>query len=132
MDRPIKQREIQFRSFNPEENQALSAMRMLADMDGIVYLNMVHSQCLIVHYDLYHLTLAEIEQLLKGVGFHLDNNLMAKLKRALYGYTEETERANMGIDNSQLQTTRQVFIRHYQNRPHGCRDQRPHHWRHYR
>lgn len=132
MDRPIKQREIQFRCFNPEENQALSAMQMLADVEGIVHLDMLHAQCLVVRYDLYQLTLAEIEQMLQGVGFHLDNNLLAKLKRALYGYTEETERANLGLDNSQLQTTRQVFIRHYQNRPHGCRDQRPHHWRHYR
>jgi hypothetical protein len=132
LDRPIKQREIQFRTLDPEDNQALAAMQMLADLEGVVHLNMLHAECLIVHYDLHFLTLAEIEQMLHSVGFHLDNNLFVKLRRALYYYTEETERANLGIDASQFQTTREVFIRHYRNRPHGCRDQRPHHWRHYR
>ncbi|MDH5571711.1 MAG: hypothetical protein OEY89_08100, partial [Gammaproteobacteria bacterium] len=84
-----------------------------------------------IKYDIQFLTLSIIEDSLIELGFHLDNSLMLQLKRALYKYTEETERANLGCGYSQDQSTRDIFIHRYQKQNHGCRDTRPKHWRDY-
>lgn len=126
-----KQRDVIFNPLHDDENQALTACQMLVDLDGIVFAEAISNQHLIVRYDLRFFTLVDIEELLTTVGFHLDNNLLIKLKRALYRYTEETERANLGYPQGQSNSTREVFINRYQQLPHGCRDKRPNHWRNY-
>ncbi len=126
-----KQREILFEPLHPDPNQAHSATLALSDLDGIEQVSAISPLRLLVLYRLSEITLADIEFLLRELGFHLDNSLMSKMKRALYAYTEETERANHGYSSSQGQTTRDVFIKQYQKRPHGCRDPRPSHWRDY-
>jgi len=131
LDPHIKQRDIHFSTFHPDDNQAVAAMRLLGGMPGIENLS-VHSPLrLSVRYHLAHFTLAEIEALLQELGFHLDNSLLVKLTRALFHYSDETERANLGCYHGQCKTTRDVFINRYQQRPHGCRDTRPPHWRNY-
>ncbi len=126
-----KQRDVLFHPLHDDENQAITASKMLVDLDGIVLADALSTTHLIVRYDLRFFTLDVIEELLKTVGFHLDNNLLIKIKRALYRYTEETERANLGCSEGQSNCTREVFINRYQQLPHGCRDKRPEHWRNY-
>ena len=126
-----KQRDVLFHPLHDDENQALTASQMLVDLDGVVLADALSETHLIIRYDLRYFTLDVIEDLLKTVGFHLDNNLLIKLKRALYRYTEETERANLGYSEGQSNCTREVFINRYQQLPHGCRDKRPEHWRNY-
>lgn len=126
-----KQRDVMFYPFHDDDNQALTASQMLADIDGIELAEAVSDIHLIIRYDLLFFTLSDIEELLTTVGFHLDNNLLIKLKRALYSYTEETERANMGCPQGQSNCTREAYINRYQQLPHGCRDKRPTHWRNY-
>ena len=126
-----KQRDVMFHPLHDDQNQALTACQMLADIDGIILTEALSELHLVIRYDLRFFTLADIEELLTTVGFHLDNNLLIKLKRALYRYTEETERANMGCPEGQANCTREVFINRYQNLPHGCRDKRSPHWRNY-
>ena len=126
-----KQREIIFDPLHPDPNQAQSATLALNDFNGIEQIDVLSPLRLIVRYHLSEVTLADIEFVLRELGYHLDNSIMSKMKRALYAYTEETERANMGYNSSQGQSTRDVFIKHYQKRPHGCRDPRPSHWRGY-
>ena len=126
-----KQRDVMFSPLHDDENQALTASQMLVDLDGVLLADPISETHLIIRYDLRFFTLVDIEELLTTVGFHLDNNLLIKLKRALYRYTEETERANLGCCDGQLNCTREVFINRYQQLPHGCRDTRPDHWRNY-
>ena len=126
-----KQRDVIFHPLHDDENQALTASQMLIDLDGVVLADALSATHLIIHYDLRFFTLDDVEELLITVGFHLDNNLLIKLKRALYRYTEETERANLGYVEGQSNCTREVFINRYQQLPHGCRDKRPEHWRNY-
>ena len=126
-----KQRDVLFCALHDDKNQALTASQMLTDLDGIVLAEATSETHLMIHYDLRFFTLADIEELLTAVGFHLDNTLLIKLKRALYRYTEETERANLGCTEGQSNCTREVFINRYQKLPHGCRDKRPDHWRDY-
>lgn len=126
-----KQRDVMFNPLHDDNNQALTASQMLADIDGIILADAVSEVHLIIRYDLRFFTLYDIEELLITVGFHLDNNLLIKLKRALYRYTEDTERANMGCLQDQSNCTREAYINRYQQLQHGCRDKRPSHWRNY-
>ncbi|HID49168.1 MAG TPA: hypothetical protein EYP40_06085 [Chromatiales bacterium] len=131
MNSVVKQREILFSPLHPDPNQAQTAMLVLRDLDGIERADAPEPTRLVVRYLLPQQTLADIEELLRELGFHLDNSLLCKLKRALYYYTDETERANLGCSDGQCKTTRDVFVQQYRKRPHGCRDQRPAHWRSY-
>lgn len=126
-----KHREIQFKRILPDETPANDCALALAGVEGIDRLEVLAPDRLLIGYQLTHHTLADIEALLRDLGFRLDNSLMIKLKRALYAYTEETERANLGCLNGQCKTTRDVFINSYRKRPHGCRDPRPPYWRDY-
>lgn len=126
-----KQRDVMFSPLHDDENQASTASKMLNDLEGIVLASVISETHLNVKYDLRFFTLADIEELLSTVGFHLDNNLLAKIKRALYRYTEDTERANLGCIDGQSNCTRETYINRYQQLPHGCRDKRPDHWRDY-
>ncbi len=130
METLIKRREIFFDAMHPDKNQAQSAMLLLADIEGIEEVLHLSPLRLVVSYDVRHLTLALLESSLANEGFHLDNSLMAKLRRALYTYTEDTQRANLGVENGE--NTRNIFVNRYERLPHGCRDERPDHWRHYR
>ena len=73
---------------------------------------------------------ASLETVLIRLGYHLDNRLIHRMKRALYRYSEETQRANLGVSENTDNTT-QVFVKRYSINHHGCRDKRPDHWRKY-
>lgn len=129
MNPHIKHREIEFDGMHPDPLQAQHAKLLLADIKGITQVTAPSRLCLRVSYDVTHITLENIFALLIDAHFHIRNSLMSKLKQALYRYTEETQRANLGL--STKQSTQQIFMTHYQRRPHGCRDQRPDHLRNY-
>jgi len=126
-----KQRDVMFSPLHDDKYQASTASQMLIDLEGIIAADALSETHLIIKYDLRFFTLADIEELLSTVGFHLDNNLLIKIKRALYRYTEDTERANLGCIDGQSNCTREAYINRYQKLPHGCRDKRPEHWRDY-
>jgi hypothetical protein len=127
---PIKQREICFQTPHPDPQQAESALWIVKGVDGIVEANQINDRSITIRYDLRRINLQLIEATLAELGFHLEMSLIAKLKRALYYYTEETECANRGCHSSR-DDAREIFIQRYQQRPHGCRDHRPDYWRDY-
>lgn len=126
-----KEREICFREPHSDPDQARSAMLLLGGVTGILDLSPLSKTCLRVRYDLTQITLEEIEQALAEVGFHLDSSLIAKLRRSLWYYAEETHRANLGCEQGSSNCTRNIFVNRYHAREHGCRDERPQHWRKY-
>ncbi len=130
-DEHVKRREILFSAPHPDPQQAATAAAVLAGMDGVLLAKPLDPLTLEVHYHLGHTCLAQIESTLQARGLHLDNALLVKLKRALAHYTEDTERDNLGCPRGDSNCTTQVFITQYQRRPHGCRDDRPKHWRRY-
>ncbi|MDH5444064.1 MAG: hypothetical protein OEY52_00820 [Gammaproteobacteria bacterium] len=129
MNNQIKHREIQFDAMHPDPNQAQSAMLLLADVTGIENSTVQTPTSLLVSYDVSLITLDDILTELTDEGLHIYNSLLFKLKQALYSYTEQTQRAN--IADNQKTSSRKMHVKQYQRRPHGCRDQRPHHWRDY-
>lgn len=126
----IKHRDIRFCRLHPDQQQAHSASLMLSDVEGIHLLRPHDPYLLQVSYDITLLNLNLIEDVLLDLGFHLDNSLLVKMMRALHYYTEEVEWANLGIEDARG-ADRQVFINRYQRLRHGCRDERPEHWRSY-
>lgn len=126
----LKAREVGFCALHPEEAQAHSASLVLQGIDGVDSIQLITEQMLHVQYDIRMITLQMIEEGLTELGYHLDNSLLVRLKRALFYYTEEIERENLGISQASG-VTPQVFIHRYQKIRHGCRDQRPEYWRNY-
>lgn len=127
----IKQREIHFRNVDPAANDAQETMLLLVEIVGIENIQAITPSCVHISYDLRHITLQVIETALIEVGFHLDNNLLAKMKRALFYYTEETQLMNQSYLHDQASSTLDVFVSCYNLRVHGCRDERPEYLRHY-
>ena len=130
-DKLLKHREIAFSKLHPDPNQAQTAILLLSDLEGVKHAHFVSPTFMRISYDVMHITLEQIESILTEMGFHLDNRLIYRMKRALYFYTEETQRANQGVARGDQNTTQKVFIKRYQSVKHGCRDQRPTHWRKY-
>ena len=130
----VKHREIGFRDPHPDPQQAQTAVLLLSDVEGVLYASLPERPRNTLHigYDLSHICLRVLESLLTELGFHLDNSLLAKLKRALYYYTEQAEQETLGCQRGRGNCTQAIFINRYQHLQHGCRDDRPDHWRHYR
>ena len=130
---PIKHREIAFRDPHPDPQQAHSAVLVLSDVEGVVRASIPDPGRNSIHisYDLNCISLRLVEALLDELGYHLDNSLLSKLKRALYYYTEENEMRTLAVQDGQDYSTREIFMRCYRCKKHGCRDSRPAHWRLY-
>jgi hypothetical protein len=129
----IKHRDIGFQGPQAEREPAEQALLLLSDVEGMEQVSLLEGQRIGVSYDLRRLSYVELESALIEVGFHIDQNLLYKLKRALWTYTEATQRANLGLEAPGCvgQCAEKVFVRHYRSRSHGCRDARPRHWRRY-
>ena len=130
-DSLFKEREIAFCTLHPDPNQAGSAAELLIETEGVVKVEASSGSRLQVVYHLLDVTLADIERLLEHHGFHLDNSIVHKVRRALYHYTEDAQRANMGCAKGESNCTDKVFANRYRKRDHGCQDDRPDHWRRY-
>lgn len=129
-----KFRDIGFRGPYAPDRGPAEAGAMLREADGVAAVREEPGkERVAVSYDIARVTFAEIELALQEVGFHLDNSLMSKLKRAMYQYTDETQRANWGM-TARICTSscaQKVFVEHYRRQERGCRDERPPHWRRY-
>ncbi len=126
-----KHRLIHFSDLHPDPDQAASSMLLLSDVKGVIKLHHINRICLSIEYDLQFLNLKVLEDALASVGYHLDNSMIHNLKRALYYYCEETQQANLGYTQCCKDFTKRIFINEYSHHEHGCRDDRPEHWREY-
>lgn len=130
LDDIIKRREINFCHLHPDPEQARSALLLLSDAEGVIDITFINELSLSIRYDVRLLTLQAVENVLTRLGYHLDNRLLNRMKRAIYSYSEETQRANLGT-SVETDTTTKVFVKRYSTNYHGCRDKRPEHWRKY-
>lgn len=126
-----KQREIAFCNLHPDPDQAGTAAALLSGLDGIDEVERISEMLIRVRYEITHVCMADIEALLADRGFHLDNSLVHRMRRALVHYMEDTQRTNMGCGRGGSNCTTKVFINRYRKRDHGCQDERPKHWRRY-
>ncbi len=129
----IKSREIRFFPYHPDPKQAHSAALFLADINGVEEVRPQTDHELFIRYDLSKISLQMIDEALTELGFHLNTTLVDKLKRALYYYTEDAECSNYGFNTCESceGQSLKIYINRYQSKKHGCRDNRPQHWRNY-
>jgi hypothetical protein len=90
MDSTLRSRELVFCGPHWEADQAPSAALLLADSPMVSEVSVSGPNRVLIRYDLLEVTFAEIEAALQELGFHLDNSLLTRLRRAYYQYCEET------------------------------------------
>lgn len=130
----LKHREIVLRGPCDPHLRADGALLLLSDVEGMEKATKLDDYHISIIYDLQTITLEQIETALAEVGYHLDASIMSKLKRALYYYTEDNERINLGLDKVSCVSggcAIKVFVNHYRKTEHGCRDHRPEHVKRY-
>ncbi len=124
-----KTREIVFHDV--PVGQAERAHALLDGMDDIATSIEARNGVLKVRYNVHDYTLEGLEKALETQGFHLDNSLLQKLKRALVYFCEKVQRENLAI-NAPDAKSQQVFARVYEHHLHGDRDETPEEWREYK
>jgi len=120
----IKTRELRFLSKLPGVDEAEKAQRMLSGVIGIEAVEQVRRGHLRLRYDVRLLTLQMIESALRDVGFFLDNRLSTRIRRSLFAYCEDAQRASLGVEHD----NDHFVLTHPDNTTH---DPRPHNWRNY-
>lgn len=123
-----KNREIVFH--DPPLGQAEEARRLLDGLDGIMA-EVNGPNVLIVRYNVMEFTLEGLENALSAQGFHLDNSLLFKLKRALARFCENVQRENLTA-NAPDAKSQKVFAKVYEHHLHGDKDETPEEWRAYK
>ncbi len=125
-----KIREIVFHDL--PDGQASRARDLLDGLDDI-QADVLSEQpsTLVVQYNVRHYTLQGLEKALELQGFHLENSLLQKVRRALIHFCEQVQRENLAI-NAPDAKSQQVFARVYEQHMHGDRDETPEEWREYK
>ncbi len=127
----IKYREIVFADSQPDALQASSAALLLDNVEGVLDVQALSPTQIAISYHLLQISLEQIENALTEAGFNLSIRPLDRIRRALYYYAEDTQRANNGCVRGECKCTRKIFINRYEQLAHGCRDSRPEHWRKY-
>jgi len=86
----IKQRLICLRGPHQTEDQAPAAAKVLSDVTGVFKAEAISTNRVRLTYSLEYLTFDLIADLLQELGFHLDNSVISKIRRALFQYVETT------------------------------------------
>lgn len=124
-----KNREIVFHALPP--GQAERALTLLEGLEGLQVTLGADRYRLLVSYQVCEYTLEGLETALASQGFHLDNSLLGKLKRALAYFCESVQRRNVVADEPDIKS-QQAFVRVYEQHLHGDRDDTPEEWRGYK
>jgi hypothetical protein len=124
-----KIREIVFHDL--PAGQAERALILLEGLDGLVVTAGPQDNCLLVRYHICEYTLEGLEMALASQGFHLDNSLLSKLRRALAYFSESVQRRNVAADEPDIKS-QQAFINVYERLLLGDRDDTREEWRGYK
>jgi len=124
-----KEREIVFHAL--PVGQVERALILLEGMDGLTVVAGIEANYLLVRYNVCEYTLEGLESALSNQGFHLDNSLLSKLKRALAYFCESVQRRNVAANEPDIKS-QQAFVKVYERRLHGDRDETPEEWRDYK
>lgn len=124
-----KSREIVFHAL--PAGQAERALALLQGLEGLYIDIGADGNCLLVRYHVCEYTLEGLETALASQGFHLDNSLLVKLKRALAYFCENVQRKNVEANEPDIKSQR-AFMKVYDRHLHGDRDETPEEWRDYK
>lgn len=125
----FKIRQLVFAPVPP--GQAAEAAVLLEGLPHLVVLEQPDPRTLIVRYEIPNYTLERVERALAAEGFHLDNSILTKIRRALIYYCESIQCENL-LPPPRDRLSKQIFAEAYLHRPHGDHDDTPEEWRSYR
>ena len=125
-----KEREIRFRPLPP--NQVEQASLALRALSGLTVRPGSKPRSLLVSYSILDYSLESIERALTDAGFHLDNALYVKLVRSLVYYVESTQRHNLSSPERLIKQSNEVYVKVYDQHPHGDHDDTPQELREYK
>lgn len=83
---------------NGHESQAEEACATLRGIKGVFDAQPVNNHRLSLTYSLEHLTFELIEDLLRELGFYLDDSIFAVIRRNIYQYLEDNAREKIHVD----------------------------------
>jgi len=119
-----KQRDIVFSTDMPEQIE--HAYQFLSDLAECKVERTTHPNTLSVTYNLHNHTLQELENNLTEAGFHLDRSVLHNIERNVIYYSEDTICHNMDIPMKPTKKNeRKVFVKAYDQEPHGDHDDTP-------
>lgn len=125
-----KERELRFASSPPGQvAQARAALQMLK---GVRVSEGSAPNVLCVRYSILDYSMELLEDGLRNAGFHLDGGLYAKLVRAIVYFCEETQRHNLLSPERLIKKSNEVYIKVYDQHPHGDHDDTPAELREYK
>lgn len=125
-----KLREIRFRPLPP--GQVERALASLRQLPGLGVEPGHRPLAVMVHYSILDYSLEVLESALAEAGFHLDQSLFVKLRRALINFCEETQRHNLLSPERLIKQSDEVYIKAYEHHPHGDHDDTPPELREYK
>ncbi|STQ89109.1 hypothetical protein [Iodobacter fluviatilis] len=111
-------------------DQALHAVLFLNSLEGVIAHDSDHKHCISVLYHLPQYRLLWLENQLKQAGFHLDESILSKIKRALVHYCEDIACSNLEIPEHNVKS-RDVYVKVWEKHPHGDHDETPEELRRY-
>lgn len=126
----VKTREIRFAPLPP--GQIEQAEAALGRLRGLHVGRGAAPNVLVVRYSLLDYSLELLERALQDAGFHLSSSLYSKLLRAVVYFCESTQRRNMAMPERLIKQSNEVYIKVYDQHPHGFRDDTPLDLRDYR
>ncbi|MDP5239770.1 hypothetical protein Q9Q94_09520 [Uliginosibacterium sp. 31-16] len=104
------------------------AGRALTVLQQLAWLRVEHSRqadTLSVRYDLSHHSLRELEAYLEEQGFTLDNSWVSRIRRSLAHFCEDTQTRNAASPQRLIKQSNQVYVKAYEQHPHGDHDDTP-------
>ena len=123
-----KTRDVVFAGLPPgQAKRAFEILRGFAGLD----VQLMAERHIRVAYNVQDYTLEVIEESLVVAGFHLDDAIMQKLKRALARYCESVQRQNLQAPETDKRV-KQAYASAWQHHAHGDRDETPKEWREYK
>jgi hypothetical protein len=125
-----KVREIRFRPLPP--GQVDRALRSLRQLEGLTVECGSRPLSVVVRYSILEYSLEVLELALSDAGFHLDQSLFVKLRRAIVNFCEETQRHNLLSPERLVKQSNEVYIKAYDHHPHGDHDDTPPELREYK
>lgn len=88
---------------NGDESQAEEACAALRNIKGVHDAQPVNNHRLSLTYSLEHLTFELIEDLLRELGFYLDDSVFALIRRNIFQYLEDNAREKINLDEQEKQ-----------------------------
>ncbi len=130
-DENQKRHELFFADEPPGE--AARALQLLKGLDGLQVEPGSQANSLIVNYSLLDYSMEGLETALVKEGFRLDPSILHGIGRSLVHYCEEVQYHNMSTPERLTKSrSKEIFVKAYDNHPHGDHDDTPEELREYK